>query len=137
MAVKGAGGTPGGTGSFFLGLAMMCAGFYLLLHAIVISAPYSMGAALYHISAMGDSVGITSGMLLIPMIFGVGIVFYNAKNPLGWLLFAGSLLAIVVGVLANLHFSLRYMSLFELLVILVLCFGGIGLFLRSLRTSSS
>ena len=29
--MKGAGGTSGGSGQFFLGLIMMCGGFYLLL----------------------------------------------------------------------------------------------------------
>ena len=33
----------------------------------------------------------------------------------------------------NIHFSMRGMTLFDLLTILVLCMGGTGLFLRSLR----
>jgi len=135
MSTSGAGGTSGGIGCFFLGVIMMCGGFYLLLQSIVVSVPFSLGASLYHFSAMGSPVGVTSGMLLIPLIFGVGMVFYNAKNPLGWLLFIGALVAIIFGVLANLQFSFRQMSLFDLLVVLVLCFGGTGLFLRSLRAS--
>lgn len=135
MSVSGAGGTSGGIGSFFLGVCMMCGGFYLLLQSIVVSAPFSLGSSLYHVSAMGGSIGITSGMLLIPLIFGIGFVFYNAKNPLGWLLFLGSLVAIIFGVLANLQLSFRQMSLFDLLVVLVLSFGGVGLFLRSLRAN--
>ncbi|WP_018610759.1 hypothetical protein [Uliginosibacterium gangwonense] len=136
MKITGAGGTSGGVGSFLLGLVMMCGGFYLLLHSIMIYIPFSLGAPLYYASAMGG-MSITSGMLLIPLVFGVGMVFYNARNPLGWLLFVGALVAIIFGVLSNIQFSLRAMSLFDLLVILVLCVGGLGLFLRSLRNTSS
>ena len=37
----------------------------------------------------------TSGMVLIPFIFGIGIIFYNARNFLGWLLAGGSLVALM------------------------------------------
>lgn len=69
------------------------------------------------------------------MIFGIGLVFYNASNIVAWLLLAGSLIALVFGVLASVNFSFRTMSAFDIVVILVLCFGGIGLFLRSLRSA--
>lgn len=133
MSIQGAGGSPGGTGSFILGFLMMCAGVYLLLQSIVVSQSFGFGMGLYHFVAFGGPVSITSGMLLVPLILGIGLVFFNAKNLLGWGLALGSLVAIVVGVLVNLHFVFRPMSLFELLGILVLAFGGLGLFLKSLR----
>jgi len=127
-----AGGTPGGAGKFFLGLAMLIAGGYLFLSGIRVYHMFSFGYSLYNFGP----VHLTSGMILIPLIFGIGMIFYNARNPLGWLLFVGSLIAIVVGVIASIHFSLRGMSLFELLIILTLFIGGVGLFLSSLRSSS-
>lgn len=39
-----------------------------------------------------------------------------------------------LGVIASLSMSLRTMPAFELICILVLAFGGLGLFLRSLRS---
>jgi len=44
-----------------------------------------------------------------------------------------ALAALIVGVIANIHLVFRSMTLFELLTILVLTLGGVGLFLRSLR----
>lgn len=79
-------------------------------------------------------VPVTTGMILIPFLFGVGMVFYNSQNWLGWLLAVGSIVALVFGVLSNLNIEIVRMSLFDLLVILVLLVGGIGLFLRSLRS---
>lgn len=127
--MNGAGGTSGGSSKFFLGLAMMCAGFYLLFNAIGVSSSFGLGARLFGSSGYG----VTGGMILLPLIIGVGLVFFNAKNYLGWLLAIGSLVALLAGVIASVQFNLRSMNAFELIVILVLAFGGLGLFLRSLR----
>lgn len=129
MARRGAGGTNGGEGSFLVGLIMMCGGGYLLLRSIIVRPDFGLGASLY--SFGGTS--ITSGMVLIPFLFGIGMIFYNARNWLGWLLAGGSLVALVFGVIANLNLQFARMSAFDLLVILILLAGGIGLFLRSLR----
>jgi len=127
--MRGAGGSQGGEWQFLVGIVMMIAGFYLLFNAIAIESRFGLGMRLYGVGG----IGITSGMLMIPFIAGVVFIFYNAKNPVGWLLSGGALVALIVGVLANSQFSFRNMSAFDLIVILVLAFGGLGLFLRSLR----
>lgn len=132
----GAGGTKGGIGDFFIGFIMFCSGSYMLLQAIIISSNFSLGFALYTMSSGSWQIPITSGMVLIPFIFGIGMIFYNAHNFLGWLLTVGSLAALIFGVISSLHLSLRTMTAFELLTILVLTFGGLGLFLKSLREYS-
>jgi len=113
----------------------MCGGFYLLLNAISVNANFGMHSYLYQTSLFGSAFGVTSGMIMIPMIFGIGIIFFNAKNLLGWLLALGSLAAMIFGVIASIQFQLRPMSAFDLIVILVLAVGGLGLFLRSLKGS--
>ncbi len=133
MNYRGAGGTPGGEGSFIIGLVMMCSGFYLLLRSIDVSNSFTMGTSLYQMPMMGYTASITGGMLLIPFVFGIGMIFYNAKNVIGWVLAVGAVSAMIVGVLAGLRFSLHSMSLFDLLTILVLAIGGLGLFLSSMR----
>jgi len=125
-------GQRGSAGNIIIGFLMMCAGFYLLLHAIVITESFFLGAGLYRLSYMGG-MQVTGGMLLIPLLIGIGIIFYNTSNLLGWALAGGSLAALIVGVIVNTHLSLRSMSLFELLMIFVLAFGGLGLFLRGYR----
>lgn len=127
--MKGAGGTSGGTGSFFLGLGMGAGGLYLLLRSIQVSSGFSLGYGLWQVGGFG----VTSGMILVPVMIGIAMVFWNARNPIGWLLSVGGLAALVVGVVTSLRFTLARMDLFELLTVLVLCFGGAGLLLRSLR----
>lgn len=128
--MRGAGGTSGGIGQFFIGFIMLCGGLYLLLNAITVSSHFGFGMRLYGFGRYG----ITSGMILIPFMFGVGIVFYNSKNLIGWLLATGSLVALIFGVIASLQFTFRHMSAFDLITILILTVGGLGLFLRSLKT---
>jgi hypothetical protein len=127
--MKGAGGTSGGIGQFFIGLVMMSGGFYMLLNAIKVSSSFGMGTRLYGISGMS----ITSGMVMIPFIFGIGLVFYNSRNILGWILSLGSITALIFGVISSIRFSFASMSSFDLIVILVLSMGGLGLFLKSLK----
>tara|TARA_R110002050_G_scaffold250336_2_gene388259 strand:- start:149 stop:571 length:423 start_codon:yes stop_codon:yes gene_type:complete len=132
--MKGAGGTSGGLGQFFIGLIMMCGGFYMLLNAIHVSSSFGMGMRLYGFSAMGGQYNITSGMVMIPFMFGVGLIFYNGRSIIGWLLSIGSIAALIFGVISSIRFSFRSMTSFDLIIILVLAMGGLGLFLRSLKT---
>ncbi|MEO0912927.1 MAG: hypothetical protein AAFY59_08050 [Pseudomonadota bacterium] len=132
MARRGAGGTDGGTGSFLIGLIMMCAGGYLLLRGIIVRPNFSLGMVAFRFGGFN----VTSGMVFVPFIFGIGMIFYNARNYIGWGLALGSITALIFGVIANLNLQLVTMSAFDLLVIIVLLVGGIGLFLRSLRSQS-
>ena len=128
--MRGAGGTEGGAGIFLIGLVMMVAGFYLLLNAIVVDVSFGLGMRLYGLGGFN----ITSGMVMIPFIAGVIFIFYNSKNPIGWFLAIAALVALFAGVLVNTQFRFQRMSAFDLITILVLAFGGLGLFLQSLRT---
>jgi len=129
--MRGAGGTNGGEWSFLIGLMMMIAGFYLLLSSISIDSSFGFGMRLYGIGGLG----ITSGMLMIPFIIGVIFIFYDSKNYIGWILSVGTIVALIAGVLARSQFRFNQMSAFDLIVILVLSFGGLGLFLRSLKSN--
>ena len=76
--MRGAGGTPGGTFLFPLGVIMMCGGFYLLLNSIVIRASWGLGHSLYSFGGFN----VTSGMIMIPFLFGVGFVFYDSRSKI-------------------------------------------------------
>ena len=129
MPYRGAGGTRGGEGNFFIGIVMMIAVGYLLLRGIMVRPQFGVGNAMYSIVGFP----VTTGLVLVPFAFGVGMIFYNSRNWIGWLLAGGSVVALVVGVIASINFTLVRMSAFDLLVIIILLVGGISLFLRSLR----
>jgi hypothetical protein len=129
MGLSGAGGTSGGLGRFFIGLIMIIAGGYLFFNSIYVTHNFSFGTPLFSVGGFH----LTSGLVLIPFIFGIGLVFFNSKNYLGWALVVITLIMLLFGVISSIHFRLRHMTAFELLLILGLFVGGIGLFLSSLR----
>ena len=102
-----------------------------MLRGIMVRPQFGLGNTMYSIGGFP----VTTGLVLVPFAFGIGMIFYNSRNWLGWLLMLGSVIALVVGVIASINFSLVGMSAFDLLMILVLLIGGVGLFLRSLRGS--
>jgi multisubunit Na+/H+ antiporter MnhF subunit len=122
--MQGAGGTPGGVGSFLAGAAMVVAGGYLLLTQVSVT---SGGWYFYGYNAFGLS--------LVPLLIGIAMLFYNGRSVPGWLLTAAGALIIVVGIIANLQIYFRTTSLFNTLIMLGLLAGGIGLVARSLRSA--
>jgi hypothetical protein len=124
--VKGAGGTPGGIGTFLCGAAMVVAGGYLLL------ARVSVVGGSWHFYGYN-----AFGLSLFPLLIGIGILFYDGRSLPGWLLTGAGAIIIVVGIIANLGIYFQPTSLFDTLVMLGLLAGGIGLVARSLRTVGS
>jgi hypothetical protein len=122
--MKGAGGTPGGVGTFLVGLAMVVAGGYLLLTRVMVT---SAGWHFYGFSPFGLS--------LFPLLIGVGLLFFDGRSAAGWLLTGAGALIIVVGIVANLAIYFRPSSLFDTLIMLGLIAGGVGLVARSLRAA--
>jgi len=120
--MNGAGGTPGGIGTFFAGLAMVVAGGYLLLTTVTVSSGHWM---LWGYSAFGLS--------LVPLMIGVGMLFFNGKSVAAWVLTGAGALIILAGIIANLRIYFGPASLFDTLVMLVMLAGGIGLIARSLK----
>jgi hypothetical protein len=115
------GGTPGGLGHFLMGFVMACVGGYLLSNQVTV-----MGS--YWTFNGNNAFGIT----LIPLLFGIGFLFWNGRSVIGWLLTIGGGLFILAGVIANLHIYFQPTSLFNTIVMLVLLVGGIALVARSL-----
>jgi hypothetical protein len=72
------------------------------------------------------------GLSLVPLMAGIVLLFFNGRNPLGWLLSFVGLVIIFAGVLMNLDVYFQPTSLFNTLMMLGLLMGGIGLIARSL-----
>lgn len=122
--MRGAGGTSGGVGMFLGGLALVIAGAYLLLTRVSV---VSGGWRFYGYNAFG--------LTLVPLLIGIGVLFYNGRSIVGWLLTLGGALIILVGIIANLHIYFQPTSLFDTLLMLGMLAAGIGLVARSLRPS--
>ena len=122
--VRGAGGTSGGIGMFLIGLAMTVAGAYILTNRVTVT------------SGFWQLWGYNSfGLSLLPLIAGIGILFFNGRSIAGWLLLFVGIVIIFTGILMNLQIYFQSTSLFNTIIMLVLLAGGIGLVARSLKAS--
>lgn len=133
---NGAGGTNGGIGRYFIGLALMCTGGYLFLNKVQVttgafSGGFGMGTHLYNMG--GSSFSVTGGMILIPFFIGIFMIFWNSKNLFGWLLSGLSVIALIAGIIVNIRMTIMPMTAFDILVLIVLMAGGAGMFFSSLR----
>src|SRR5690349_1605569 len=88
--LKDVGGTPGGLGDFLIGFVMACVGGYLLTNQVSVVGSYW--------SFYGTS---TFGITLVPMLIGIGLLFFNGRSAIGWLLTVAGALFILAGVIAN------------------------------------
>jgi hypothetical protein len=119
---RGAGGTPGGIGEFLFGLAMAVAGGYLITQHVTVTSGFW--------TLWGYN---TFGLSLLPLVAGVGLLFYNGRSIAGWLLTFAGLVIIFTGVIMNLQIYFQPTSLFNTIIMFILLAGGIGLVARSLR----
>jgi len=120
--MKGAGGTQGGVGQFLLGLLMAVGGAYLLTNQVSVSSGF-----------WGWFGPHTFGLTLLPLVFGIGLLFFDGASRAGWLLTAAGGVIILLGILMNLRIYFEPTSLFNTLAMLVLLAGGLGLVARSLK----
>jgi hypothetical protein len=111
--IRGAGGTSGGIGLFLIGLAMAVTGAYLITTQVTVTSGYWQWGG-YN----------TFGLTLIPLIAGIGLLFFNGRSIAGWIL---------AGIIANLQIYFRPTTLFNTVMMLVLFAGGVGLVARSLK----
>ena len=77
------------------------------------------------------------GLSLLPMLIGIGILFFNGKSAAGWILSTLGFAIILAGILMNMDIYFRRTSLYNTLVMLVLIAGGLGLIAKSLRPGTA
>ena len=123
--IRGAGGTEGGLGTFFIGFAMAVAGGWLLTNQVTVTTGF------WHLWGFN-----AFGLSLLPFIVGVGFLFFDGKSIAGWVLTIAGAVIIFIGILAHMEIYFRPTTLFNTLLMLVLLLGGIGLIARSLKPRS-
>jgi hypothetical protein len=122
------GGTSGGAGEFLVGLVMMAVGIYLVFDHVTVHTSY------WHFFGSARS---SFGATLVPLLAGIGLLSFNGRSILGWILAVGGIFAILAGVLMNLDMYFQPTSLWMTLVMFGLIACGLGLFVRALRPHGS
>lgn len=131
------GGTEGGTAPFLagLGLTLTALGLYLLFDSVQV---HSGGAGMIS-QWLGGSTGwetTSRGVIFLPLLAGIALLFYNSKLLIGWGLLWIGLAVVVVEILSRLQFYFN-MKTSHLILILGLTAAGVGLMLRGLREAGN
>lgn len=121
--LPGAGGTSGGMAEFLIGLGMAIAGAYLITQRVTV------GGGNWNLWGYNSF-----GLSLVPLIFGIGILFFNGRSVMGWLLLFAGTVIIFAGILMNLNIYVQPSSLFNTIMTIGLLAGGIGLIARGVRS---
>jgi hypothetical protein len=121
---EGPGGTPGGLGEALAGLAMIAAGVYIVFSHVTVHTSFWR-----FFGTPGQSFGFT----LLPLLIGIGALFFNGGSVLGWVLLVGGVLLILMGILMNLDIYFQPTSLWNTIFMFGLIGGGVGLFAKGLR----
>jgi hypothetical protein len=116
------GGTTGGLGEFLIGVLLIIVGFYMIFTNTMVftSFWYFHGYNLL-------------GPLIIAFMLGLVCLSMHSGSMFGWLLCGGAILAITVGILMNLRFHFRGITLLSALIMFGFPAVGFGFVLRSLR----
>ena len=109
---------------FLFGLALAIAGGYLIMNQVQVTSGY------WH--WWGPN---TFGLTLLPLVIGIGLLFFNGRSIAGWLLAGGGAVIIFVGILSNLQIYFQQTSLFITILMLTLFAAGLGLMARALKHS--
>jgi len=120
---QGPGGTPGGVGMFIFGLALAIAGGYLIMNQVEVTTGY------WH--WWGTN---TFGLTLIPLVIGIGLLFFDGGSIAGWVLAGGGAVIIFVGILANLQIFFTPTTLFNVILMLTMFAAGLGLMARAVKS---
>lgn len=134
--MKGSGGTEGGVAMFAVGLGLSALAIYLFFDSVRVTTAGGMISGMFAGRGRGAGGGAgmwettSMGLIFVPFLLGVVILFWDATKKWGWWLMYIGLAVIVIEVLSRIRF-LMTAKLSHLLGMMVLFAAGVGFILRS------
>jgi hypothetical protein len=106
---------------YFGGIGLILTGLFMFFNTV------RVGTGFLNLFGMGGS---GFGLLMIPLMFGIGWLIYNPKSKIPWLLVAATCAVICFSVLSSLIMSFPQTSLLGLMMILLPFAAGGALLLK-------
>ncbi|MFZ5987690.1 MAG: hypothetical protein ACOYWZ_11275 [Bacillota bacterium] len=110
---------------FFSGIILFLIGAYLITQNTIIYTNFS---------ALSDVLGFNMpfGLIILPLLIGIGILFFNSKSVLGWIVLVFGILSILLGILMALKIQFKPITLYFGILMYGMTAAGLGLFLKSI-----
>ena len=83
----------------------------------------------------GMNTSLATGLMLVPLLIGIGLLFFLDRKWIGWVVTAIGLLAILVTLLTSVRFRPVSASLWQYVVMFGMIAAGCGLVARGLLKS--
>jgi len=110
------------------GLGLLLTGVLMFLNHIKLTTGY--------ISWLGFHGG-GFGLILIPLLIGIGFLFYDYRNKVGWMITAASLALVIFAALAQVVMVFPTMSVLGVVIMLLPLAAGLALVLKSMSLRGS
>ena len=125
------GGQEGGEGYFLGGVALIIAGLYFFMDSVYVTTG-QYGALSGMIGSGRKGMETTSmGIVFLPFLLGVGVLFYDSTKKFGWWLAGLGLVMLVIEMVSRIHFRMEIKSSTFLLMFGLIA-AGAGLTTRGL-----
>lgn len=115
--------------NFFLGLLMLGGGLFMIFQNIVVTSSWGGGGGYFF--RIG-SFNLPNGMIMLPMIIGIFMLFMMNKKIFGWVVLSIGILIVLLSVLLTTHIAWRRTSAYLFVIMFGLVAAGGGLLIRVL-----
>lgn len=116
---------------FFMGIMMLAGGLFMIFNNIRVTSSWGMGGYFFHIGSWG----IPNGLIMLPLIVGIMMLFMMERKIFGWIVFSAGIVIVLLSVLASTRITWRGSTGFEYVIMFGLTAAGAGLVIRELFRS--
>lgn len=116
---------------FVMGFLLLGGGIYWVLNSFVVS--FSWGSIW---SGLGISASLATGLMLIPLLIGIGLAFFMEKKTFPGIVIALGVLIILVTLLTSVRFRPISASLWQYVLMFGMIAAGAGLLAKSIFKKS-
>lgn len=113
---------------FFAGLLLFGGGIYWMLNSFTVSSTWGRG----YWSLFGAH--LPTGTMLIPLLLGIGMMFFMEKKTIGGMVTGLGVLIIIISLLTSIEFHAVHKSLYEYVLMFGMTAAGAGLLIKTLFT---
>lgn len=111
---------------FFIGLVMLGAGLFMIFQNINVTSNW--GGYFFHIG----SFHLANGMIMLPLIVGIGMLFLMKRKIFGWAVLAIGVVIVLLSVLMTTHLTWKTTNAYIFVIMFGMTAAGAGLVLREL-----
>lgn len=113
--------------NFFIGLLMFGAGLFMILQNARVSSSWGYGS-FYHIGSWG----VPNGMIMLPLLIGIVMLFMMEKKLFGWIVSVLGVIFILLTIIMSVRLTWISTSAYTFIIMFGLVAAGGGLMMRVL-----